>query len=382
MHAVFGSPGRYVQGAGAIEVLGEHAARLGRQALLVADRMVMDMVGERLTRLCEQAGVVTHGLSFDEALTPGLVERLAAQVGQCRPELVIAAGGGRSIDAGKALADHFGVPVMTVPTVASNDAPTSKNYVLYDDAHRLLAVRHLAYSPSSVIADTALIAQAPASMLLAGIGDAISKSFEAEQCARAPSGRNMFGTRPLMSAAALTRTCHAVLMADAADALAAAGTGKPTPAFERIVEATILMSGLGFESGGLSIAHALTRGLSALRQVSHAPHGLQVAFGLLVQLQLEGRDEVERTELEALYRQIGLPLCLADLGLPDATQDELRHAAELSLAAPHIHNFVRELNAADLVEAIGAVNGRAPRSAATGERAGQDHSLAEAIGAR
>lgn len=359
MQAVFGSPGRYVQGAGAIEILGEHAARLGSNALLVADRMVMGMVGERLARLCEQAGVETRSVSFDEALTPGLVARLAAEAGQPGPDLVIAAGGGRSIDAGKALADHFGVPVITVPTVASNDAPTSKNYVLYDEAHRLLAVRHLPYSPSSVIADTALIAQAPASMLLAGIGDAVSKLFEAEQCARAPTGQNMFGTRPLLSAVALARACYAVLVADAEDALAAAGTGTPTPPFERVVEATILMSGLGFESGGLSIAHALTRGLSALRGVSHAPHGLQVAFGLLVQLELERRADAARTEAEALYRRIGLPLCLADLGLPDATQDELRHAAELSLAAPHMRNFMRELDAGDLVAAIRAVNARA-----------------------
>jgi glycerol dehydrogenase len=356
---VFGSPGRYVQGAGAIDVLGEHAARLGSNALLVADRMVMEMFGERLACQCEQAGVATHRASFEEALTPGLVARLADEAGPTGPNLVIAVGGGRSIDAGKALADHFGVPVITVPTVASNDAPTSKNYVLYDEAHRLLAVRHLPYSPSSVIADTTLIAQAPASMLLAGIGDAISKSFEAEQCARAPAGRNMFGTRPLLSAAALARACHAVLMADAEDALAAAGTGSPTPAFERVVEATILMSGLGFESGGLSIAHAMARGLSGLRAVNRALHGLQVAFGLLVQLELERRDDAARSEVEALYRRIGLPLCLADLGLPDATQDELRHAAELSLAAPHIRNFMRELDADDLVAAMRAVNARA-----------------------
>ncbi|MGO4328632.1 iron-containing alcohol dehydrogenase [Cupriavidus sp. 2TAF22] len=359
MQAVFGSPGRYVQGVGALDLLGAHVARLGGDAVLVADRWVMEMIGERVGRQCSAAAVALRRVSFDQGLTPQLVARLVDELGASAPAVVIAAGGGRGIDAGKALADHYRVPVVTVPTVASNDAPTSKNYVLYDEHHRLLAVRHLPYSPACVIADTALISQAPAAMLLAGIGDAISKSFEAAQCAAAPQGVNMFGTRPLLSAAALARECHRVLMADAQAALAVAGTGRPDAAFERVVEATILMSGLGFESGGLSIAHALTRGLSTLRQAQRAPHGLQVAYGLLVQLELERRQDDARAEVEALYRRIGLPLRLADLGLTDASREELESAAALSLAAPHMKNFSRELDAAAIADAMRQVDARA-----------------------
>lgn len=359
MQAVFGSPGRYVQGAGALDLLGEHVARLGRDAVLVADSMVMAMIGERVGRLCSAAAVALRSVGFDEGLTPQLVARLVDELGGTAPAVIIAAGGGRSIDAGKALADHYRAPVITVPTVASNDAPTSKNYVLYDEQHRLLAVRHLSYSPVCVIADTALISQAPAQMLLAGIGDAISKSFEAAQCAAALQGRNMFGTRPLLSAQALARECHRVLVADAQGALAVAGSGQPDAAFERVVEATILMSGLGFESGGLSIAHALTRGLSTLREARRAAHGLQVAYGLLVQLELEQRTDGARAEIEALYRQIGLPLSLNGLGLGDATREDLEAAAELSLAAPHMKNFSRELSAADIADAMQVVEARA-----------------------
>ena len=35
-----------------------------------------------------------------------------------------------------------------------------------------------------------------------------------------------------------------------------------TPALERVVEANTLLSGLGFESGGLCIAHAVHNGLT------------------------------------------------------------------------------------------------------------------------
>ena len=37
-----------------------------------------------------------------------------------------------------------------------------------------------------------------------------------------------------------------------------------TPALEKVVEANTLLSGLGFESGGLAAAHAVHNGLTAL----------------------------------------------------------------------------------------------------------------------
>ena len=57
--------------------------------------------------------------------------------------------GQRVIDAGKAVAHALDIPVVTIPTAASNDAPTSKNYVIYDENHRLLRVGHTALKMTS-----------------------------------------------------------------------------------------------------------------------------------------------------------------------------------------------------------------------------------------
>jgi glycerol dehydrogenase len=118
----------------------------------------------------------------------------------------------------------------------------------------------------------------------------------------------------------------------------------------------ILMAGLGFESGGLSIAHALTRGLSGVRDAKKAPHGLQVAYGLLVQLELEGNGYPE--ELLELYHATGLPLSLRDLSLSDPSNDDLRAIAEPSAKAGHIRNFGRPLTAQDLIVAMQSVEDR------------------------
>lgn len=351
MLKVFGAPSRYYQGPGAIDELGRAAALFGRSAALVIDGYVHGVLGERLVQLCADHGVSLHPLVLEGDLTPAVVAQLRGRAESLGADMVIAVGGGKSLDAGKAVARHLHRHLVTVPTVASNDAPTSKNYVLYDAHHNLLAVEHMLFNPTLVIVDTALVATAPPLFFRAGLGDAISKKFEAAQCA-ANGGLNMYDAAPTATAQLIADGCAEVLLADGEAALAAAGSGQPTPAFERAVEAMILMSGLGFESGGLSIAHALTRGLSKIGGVEKALHGMQVALGLLVQLDLEARDDGVHAQLQDWYGRVGLPRTLRELGATRIDDAEIALCAELSLKARHAANFPRKLSVAELAGAL------------------------------
>ncbi len=352
MLKIFGSPGRYLQGPDACRHLGAAAATLGARAVIVADPLVAEMTGERLVGVCAAKGVAVETVTMEGEITPETVGRLVDAARRTAPDFVIAVGGGKSIDAGKAISHLLGLRLITVPTVASNDSPTSKNYVLYDDNHKLLAVEHLAFSPAYVIVDTALIARAPSHLFRAGLGDAISKKFEAEQCYLA-GGLTMFDAASTLTAQSLADLCYRVLRQDAVAALAVAGSGTPNPPFERSVEAMILMSGLGFESGGLSLAHALTRGLSILPGAKLAPHGYQVALGLLIQLALEERDDEILDEMLSWYAELGLPTSLEDLGSEQPPTDEdLEQAARLTVAARHTRNFKRKVEPADFVRCL------------------------------
>ncbi|MFG1413868.1 glycerol dehydrogenase [Xanthobacter sp. VTT E-85241] len=358
MMKVFGAPRRYIQGAGALDHLGTELARITQDAVLVIDPFIEAAHGARIAQVCAAAGVDLRRIPFGGESSPGEVDRLVAECGARVPGLVAAAGGGKCIDAGKALAGRLGAKVATIPTIASTDAPTSHNYVLYDDHHRLLAVEKLPANPDLVLVDTQVIAQAPRHLFLAGIGDAVVKLFEVEQCVRA-KGKNIYGGAPVESALILARGCYDILRAHAEDALAAVDRKSADDALDLVVEATVLMSGLAFESGGLSISHSMTRGLSVVPKYANALHGFQVAYGGLVQLLLEGREDAFMDDIIAFYGRIGLPVSLVALSGAGPTHEEVETIARLTLTAPHARHFPRVLEETEIVAAIAALEARA-----------------------
>lgn len=352
---VFGSPSRYVQGPQAIDRLGAIAATLGTELIVLADDAVFQIVGQKIAQSCIDAGVPFKHVPYNGELDPETGSNLLRAVKTVAGSVIAATGGGRTIDAGKAMVELCGLPLITVPTVASNDAPTSKNFVLYDADHRLLEVRHLSVNPAFVLVDTRILAAAPRQFFVAGLGDAIAKKFEAENCF-ASSGLNMFGASPSRAALAIARDCYEQLIAHGAAACRLAGTGRVTVAFEETVEAMLLMAGLGFESGGLSVAHALTRGLSITQGARTAAHGLQVAYALLVQFALEGRSPPP--ELLEFYRDVGLPMSLTELGVASPETSDFTKIATATVGVRHMTNFPRKISEREMIEAIVEVERR------------------------
>ena len=66
----------------------------------------------------------------------------------------------------------------------------------------------------------------------------------------------------------------------------------------------------------------ICNGISATPEGDKALHGEKVAYGILCQLMAEGNTQ-ELAKVREFYRKVGLPLTLADLGVP-ATEENLR----------------------------------------------------------
>ena len=345
-----GFPGRYIQGPGAIAQLAPLMTELGCHAIVViSDDIVWAAVGETLRTALRSGGHEVTLLRFPGECSTSVITALAqeaATVGQSGADTVVALGGGKTIDTAKGVAKARGSRLVVVPTIASNDSPTSRLIVLYDDAHRVAGVEMLARNPDAVLVDTRIVARAPARFFAAGLGDALSKKFESEQCHLA-GGLNFFGTPSLPTARLLARLCYETILDHGAAALArVAQTHTPDASVERVVEASVLLSGLGFESGGLSLAHALTRGFTAHPALARWLHGELVAFGTVVQLVAEDRPEIEIKDHARFVASLGLPVCWADLGLTSVIAEEIAEMARLTCAAPYIGNLHPKADAA------------------------------------
>ena len=339
---ILGAPSRYVQGPGAVERLGEEVEIAGGGPVaVVIDPVARDLLGARLAEQLPGARL----LEFGGECTGAEIAARAAELGDAR--LVLGIGGGKAIDTAKGAAMARGLPVGILPTIASNDSPTSHIAVVYTEDHAIEGVRRMRVNPALVLVDSAVIAGAPRRFLAAGIGDAMSKPYELAG-ALAGGGANFFGGAPTELTQAIVGRLKEILLRDGEAAMRCGPA--PDPAFERVVEAAILLSGLAFESGGLSIAHAMTRGLAVMPQLAGLLHGEMVALGTLTQLAAGQGTAAEVAALAGFFRRIGLPTGLAGFGV--TAEADLRRMAKLTLTAPYAGNYHRPLAAADLVAAM------------------------------
>lgn len=352
MKKIMISPSKYVQGEDELYNLGTYVNEFSNRALLVASKVDQERVQNYLDKTIEKDSIVLVYGEFGEECTKAEIDRMRKLAAENNCGVFIGLGGGKALDTAKAASFLSNLPVVIVPTIASTDAPTSKLAIVYNEKHEFVEYFHLQRNPDLVLVDTGIIAKAPARFLVAGMGDALSTFFEARACIRS-GANNMPGGKSTKAAFALATTCFETLMEDSLKAKAACEMKVVTQALENIVEANILLSGLGFESSGLAAAHAIHDGLTVLEDTHHCMHGEKVAFGTIVHLVLENSPEEELTNIIEYCKEIGLPTCLKDLGIEQVTEEKIMKVA-IAATAPDetIHNMPFPVTAKDVYAAI------------------------------
>lgn len=330
-------PGRYVQGYDALKRLGQEMARFSQQGFVICDPFVYENLLPGFKAELEAALnveiIVFNGECADEE-----IERLAALGRDAGATLVAGIGGGKTLDTAKAVAHTLETPVVVVPTIASTDAPCSALSVIYTLEGEFKRYLVLPKNPDVVLVDTRVVANAPVRFLLAGIGDALATWFEADSCQQSYAG-NMTGDIGSMTAYALAEQCYNTLLEYGVAARVSAEAKAVTPALERVIEANTLLSGLGFESGGLAAAHAIHNGLTALEATHNYWHGEKVTIGVLAGLFLTDKAADTIDEVYDFCAAVGLPTTLAEIGLAGVSDADLMKVAEGACAEGEtIHN--------------------------------------------
>lgn len=324
------APTQVITGDRALAESAELLKSYGQKPLVVGGEKTLALVAQTLKPLCQDQNLPYQEASYLPDCAESSLKKLTKAAKKSEADFIIGVGGGKALDTAKLLAFQLNLPIVTIPTSAATCAAWTALSNIYSEGGAFQYDVALKQCPDLLILDYSLVATAPVRTLVAGIGDAIAKWYEAS----VSSGH---------SPAALTIAAvqEARILRDLLFQKSPAAIQDPQgPDWREVVDATVLLAGVIGGLGGANCrtvaAHAVHNGLTHLPAAHGLLHGEKVAYGILVQLRLEemlGHNQLAiaaRHQLIEFYRTIGLPCSLEDLGLMAISLRELREVAEFT----------------------------------------------------
>lgn len=316
----FQAPSRYMQGPGLINRLHKFAANFGKTALLIIDPYFYDDFSVRVPAQFEENGMKAYTVKFPGYAGHKELQELIDFVKTLPeiPETFIGMGGGQAMDLNKAVAAHYRKNWISFATALTTDAPTFMHTIINNPGGQNELMFHYK-NPDYVVVDTEITIKSPAWMLTSGIGDALATYIEAEASAANNNVCNsgLEDYKPSMLGMAAAKLCYDILLKDGVAAMRAAKQQLRTPAYENVVEAATLLSGVGCENTGVSISHGLQAGFGVLPK--HFLHGTGVGYCVLVQLVVQNDERFP--QIFQFCKDVGIPVCTADLEIPAEERD-------------------------------------------------------------
>ena len=326
------APAQVIRGSHALEQVGEAIRALGQRPLIVGGDRTLAVVQPLLQPVLKREKLKSAQASYGADCSEAGLAKLRQSVADHQADLIIGVGGGKALDAAKLLAYQCHLPIVTVPTSAATCAAWTALSNVYSESGAFLYDVALPRCPDLLVLDYRLIQTATQRTLVAGIGDALAKWYEAS----VSSGHS--SQTLLIAAVQQARVLRDILLQKSAEALQSPGGAE----WQEVVDATVLLAGVIGGLGGAQCrtvaAHAVHNGLTHLLASHGTLHGEKVAFGILVQLRLEEMLQgnqlaaTARQQLLKFYAEIGLPQSLGDLGLGEISLADLQHAAEVACA--------------------------------------------------
>ena len=266
---------------------------------------------------------------------------------------IIAAGGGKVLDAGKLIADLLGINCITVPLSASTCAGWTALSNIYTPDGKFVRDVTLKSCPNLLIFDHTIVRNAPPRTLASGMADAVAKWYESSLTSS--SSQDGF----VQQAVQMARVLRDQLFLNGQKAF----LDPLSISWETVAEGCALTAGIIGGLGGArcrtAAAHPIHNGLTQLAYTNKPLHGELVGFGLLVQLHLEEKNsnsqlpKQAKSQLLEFFSQLNLPISIESICLRNSTSNELYKACKFACNDDSdIHKLPFPTNEKDLLEAI------------------------------
>ena len=301
-------------GNGAREVLAEEITKRGfKKVFLVSDKSLVEAgVAAKVEEELKKANI--EYTLYSEIKPNPTIKNVLDGVEACKQsgaDLIVAVGGGSSMDTAKGISIvmtnpdrsdirslnglsntvNKGMPVIAMPTTAGTAAEVTINYVITDEERKIKMVCVDPHDiPIIAIVDTELMASMPKGLAAATGLDALTHAVEGY----ITKAHNLMSDMFHMKAIKLIF-----------ENLSKAVNDKDPEAIEKMGYAQYI-EGMGFSNVGLGIVHSMAHQLGA---VYDTPHGIANAMLLPTVMRFNG----ENPETAQRFREI-----LCEIGRPDA----------------------------------------------------------------
>ena len=299
-------------GNGAREVLAEEIKKRGfKKVFLVSDKSLIEAgVTAKVEEELRKAEI-QYDL-YSEIKPNPTIKNVLDGVDACKDtnaDLIVAVGGGSSIDTAKGISIvmtnpersdirslngasntvNKGMPLIALPTTAGTAAEVTINYVITDEERK---IKMVCVDPNDIpiiaIVDTELMASMPKSLAAATGLDALTHAVEGY----ITKAHNLMSDMFHMKAIKLIF-----------ENLTKAVNDKDPDAIEKMGYAQYI-AGMGFSNVGLGIVHSMAHQLGA---VYDTPHGIANAMLLPTVMRFNGEDPLTAQRFREILCEIGRP---------------------------------------------------------------------------
>ena len=352
MHISMASTNAYVQEQGLMKKAGEWLIKYGKNLFIVGGKTAWSKVSVVLEPSLKEYEIAYEVAIFAGESSYEEVDRLQKIVPH-GVDLIVGVGGGKAIDAAKAVAAKLGIPYVAIPTVAGTCACVTPLSVMYTpDGVFIDFISHPQNSILTLV-DGDIIADSPVSYMLSGIGDTLAKWYEGIVCARGHEDHV-----PTKLGLAAARICLETLTEYSEVAIKDMNSKTPSYAVQQITDTIFLsagaVGGFGNQNTRACAAHGVHDGLTAVKETHQMMHGMKVAYGIIALLYIDKQPSEEIERVKSFYRKIGLPTSLLELGVKrKLTDEELSKIAHLALSPTSFMRFMPyPVSAAMITEAM------------------------------
>ena len=293
------------------ELAGEIQKRGFKKVFLVSDKSLVEAgVTAKVEEILNKANIPY--VLYDDIKPNPTIKNVTDGVKACKKskaDLIVAVGGGSSIDTAKGISIvmtnpdrsdikslngasntvNRGMPIIALPTTAGTAAEVTINYVITDEESE---IKMVCVDPNDIpilaIIDSELMASMPKSLAAATGMDALTHAVEGYITKAHNEMSDMF---------------HMKAIKMIFKYLASAVNNKDDEAIEMMGMAQYI-AGMGFSNVGLGIVHSMAHQLGA---VYDTPHGIANAMLLPTVMRFNGEDAATAQRFREILINIGRP---------------------------------------------------------------------------